>query len=127
VLSVIASHRNEFVEDATPLDPPPQCSASTTLQGTSKNQHRLAMSAGLAGVQTGIIREQFVIKWHAASSSGCAIRPRVQEIGLIAAGIGFAVSLTALPSGLTLPRSIAAALMLLLALGAAEWWLEWKS
>jgi hypothetical protein len=44
------------------------------------------------------------------------------EHSLIAAGIGFAVSLTALPSGLTLPRSIAA-LMLLLALGAAEWWL----
>jgi hypothetical protein len=45
------------------------------------------------------------------------------EYGLIAAGISFAVSLTALPSGLTLPRSIAA-LMLLLALGAAEWWLR---
>jgi hypothetical protein len=45
------------------------------------------------------------------------------ECGLIAAGVGFAVSLIAMPPGLTPPRSIAA-LMLLLALGAAEWWLS---
>jgi hypothetical protein len=48
------------------------------------------------------------------------------EYGLIAAGVGFAISLTDLPAGLTLPRSIAA-LMLLLALGGAEWWLSRRS
>jgi hypothetical protein len=44
------------------------------------------------------------------------------EYSLIAAGIGFAISLTDLPAGLTLPRS-AAVLVLLLAWSMAEWWL----
>ena len=46
------------------------------------------------------------------------------EHSLIAAAVGFAVILTVLPPSITIARPIAA-LALLLALGAAEWWLEW--
>ena len=44
------------------------------------------------------------------------------EYGLIAAGIGFAVTLATLPPSITLARPIAV-LVLLLAWGAAVWWL----
>jgi hypothetical protein len=46
------------------------------------------------------------------------------EYGLIAAGIGFALALAALPPSLIVARVIAV-LVLLLAWGAAEWWLGW--
>jgi hypothetical protein len=48
------------------------------------------------------------------------------EYGLIAAGIAFAVTLAVLPPSIAFARPMAA-LVLLLAWGAAEWWLAWKS
>jgi hypothetical protein len=45
------------------------------------------------------------------------------ENGLIAAGVGFAVTLAVLPPGITLARPIAA-LVLLVAWGAAALWLD---
>jgi hypothetical protein len=45
------------------------------------------------------------------------------EYSLIAAGMGFAFTLAVLPPSITLARPIAA-LVLLLAWGAAAWWLE---
>jgi hypothetical protein len=47
-----------------------------------------------------------------------------QTIRLIAAGIGFAVTLAVLPPSIAFAHPIAAR-VLLLAWGVAEWWLAW--
>ena len=60
-----------------------------------------------------------LVKRFATDESGAT----TTEYGLFVAGVGFAVTLMVLQPSITLARPTAA-LALLLALGAAEWWLS---